>query len=925
MKRIAKAVHLFSIAGILLAFAGIAHAQEKDAQYEKVVTIEGITEYRFKNGLRFLSYPDPSSPAVTVNMTVLVGSRHEGYGETGMAHLLEHMLFKGSKLYPTGEALDKAMQAHGVDKEFYNATTWTDRTNYYESFPAKDENLQFALEAEADRLVNSFVRREDLVKEMTVVRNEFEIGENRPASILSQRMMAAAFEWHNYGKSTIGNRADIERVPIERLQAFYKKYYQVDNVVLIVAGKFDEKKALEHVGKYFGKLKAPTRVLGQTYTEEPPQDGERSVILRRVGEVPVVGLMYHIPATSHEDHPPVEILSMVLGATPSGRLYKSLVQDKKKATAISYDATSWFDPGILELTANVNDKATPEEVRDLMVAEVEKFADRPASADEVKRAVRKYLAVREQHLTKSTTTALEVSEWVGAGDWRLLFIHRDRVAKVTPADVNRVAQKYLRQSNRTVGMFIPTKESQRTPIPETPDIDKLVKNFKGGKGVAQGEVFDATPANIEKRVQRFQLASGLKVAFFPKKTRGENIVGTLTLHFGNEKSLLGKGTVAGFVGSMLTRGTKKFTRLEIQDELDILKSSLSASSSLGTLSVGWESKREMHGDLMKLLHEILREPTFPEAELEILKQNRKQGIQQTMGDPQGMAFNSLTRQLNPHPKTSIHYVATFNESLERIERVKRDDVVKIYKEQINGSVGELAIVGDFDMDATKTQLEAIFADWKSEVPFVRIPSVLVEGVKGAKQSINTPDKENAVYGAALKFAMNDMAPDYPALELGNLILGGSFTSRLMDRLRQKEGWSYGCGSQLSVSSRDKVSQFLMYAFCKPDVIDKLDKGVLEELDKLIKSGITEEELKLAQKSYLEELKIERGKDDSLADMLRSGLYLNRTFDFVVDMERKVAAVTVKDVNLALATHISSGRLVVVRAGDFGKKAAPEKK
>ncbi len=341
MNRFAKAVQFFTLGWAALALvcsANLSQAQQKDASYEKVVTIEGITEYRFKNGLRFLSYPDASSPTVTVNMTVLVGSRHEGYGETGMAHLLEHMLFKGSKLYPTAEALDKAMQAHGVDKRNYNATTWVDRTNYYESFPASDENLDFALRMEADRLLTAFIRREDLTKEMTVVRQEFENGENNPSAILNQRMMAAAYEWHNYGKSTIGNRADIERVPMERLHAFYKKYYQVDNIVLIVAGKFDEAKALAHVSKYFGVLKAPNRVLDQTYTEEPAQDGERSVILRRVGKVPMVGLIYHIPAASHEDNPATEILSMVLGESPSGRLYKALVE-KKKATSVDYDVT----------------------------------------------------------------------------------------------------------------------------------------------------------------------------------------------------------------------------------------------------------------------------------------------------------------------------------------------------------------------------------------------------------------------------------------------------------------------------------------------------------------------------------------------------------------------------------------------------------
>ncbi|MBI1830952.1 MAG: insulinase family protein [Planctomycetes bacterium] len=915
MNRFAKAVQTFTFLWIVPAFLAFAPAA-RSQEYEKVVKIEGITEYKFKNGLRFLSYPDSSSPTITVNMTVLVGSRHEGYGETGMAHLLEHMLFKGCKLYPTSQAMDAAMQGHGaVD---YNATTWTDRTNYYETLPASDKTLKFALELEADRLLTSFIRREDLVKEMTVVRNEFEIGENRPSGILNQRMMAVAFEWHNYGKSTIGNRADIERVPVERLHDFYKKYYQIDNVVLIVAGKFDEKKALEHVNQYFGKLKAPNRVLEATYTEEPAQDGERSVVLRRVGKTALVGLMYHIPATAHEDHPAVEVLSMALGATPSGRLYKALV-DKGKATAVGFDATAWFDPGILELTATVADGTKPEAVRDIMIAETEKLADRPISKEEATRAVRKYLAIREQRLAKSTTTATEISEWVGAGDWRLLFIHRDRVAKVTADDVNRVAKKYLKQSNRTVGMFIPTSESDRTPIPETPNIAKLVRDFKGGKAVSEGEVFDATPANIEKRVQRFTLSNGLKVAFFPKKTRGDTIVGSITLRFGNEKSLLGKGTPAGFVGSMMMRGTKKLNRLEIQDELDIVKSKLAVSSGAGVLSVGWESKREMHGELLKLMHQVLREPTFPEAELDVIKQNAKQSIEETMVDPQGLASNTLTRTLNPHPKDSIHYTPTFAEALARLAQVQRDDVVKIYREQIGAAHGEIAVVGDFDPEATKKQLEAIFADWKSNVPYQRIPSVLAAGVKASTQSINTPDKENAVYAAGMQFPMIDTAPDYPALELGNYILGGSFTSRLMDRLRQKEGWSYGCGSQLSVGSKDKVSQFLMYAFCNPEVIDKVDKGAIEELNKLLKSGITEDELKLARTSYLEEMKVDRGKDGSLASTLREGLFLNRTLAYQADLEKKIAALTVADVNRAMAARLSSGRLVIVRAGDFNKK------
>ena len=240
-----------SFIALCIAVGGASLTLAQAAPPQKLASVEGITEYRLDNGLRVLLFPDPSRPKVTVNLTVFAGSRHEGYGETGMAHLLEHMVFKGT---PNHSDIPKALKEHGAQ---FNGTTWFDRTNYFETLTATDENLDFALKLEADRLVNSFIKGSDLATEMTVVRNEFEQGENSPENVLEQRMMAVAYEWHNYGKSTIGNRSDIERVPIERLQGFYRKHYRPDNALLVVAGKFDEKKALDLITRYFGALKRP--------------------------------------------------------------------------------------------------------------------------------------------------------------------------------------------------------------------------------------------------------------------------------------------------------------------------------------------------------------------------------------------------------------------------------------------------------------------------------------------------------------------------------------------------------------------------------------------------------------------------------------------------------------------------------------------
>ena len=328
-------------------FASLALLAALAAAQTKITAVEGITQYRLDNGMMVLLFPDKSAPKVTVNITYMVGSRHEGYGETGMAHLLEHMVFKGTT--HRGD-IKLELADHGATD--WNGTTSYDRTNYYETLQAGDANLRWALEMEADRMINSRIAKSDLDSEMTVVRSEFEMGENSPTRVLIERALSTAYLWHGYGRSTIGSRSDIEKVPIEKLQAFYHNYYQPDNAMLVVAGNFDESKTLAMIQTVFGAIPKPARKLSETYTEEPTQDGEREVDLRRTGDFQALTAVYHIPAGANPDFAALEVLQEVLSTPPSGRLYKALV-DSKKAVSESGDAWQLHDPGILFFLAQV--------------------------------------------------------------------------------------------------------------------------------------------------------------------------------------------------------------------------------------------------------------------------------------------------------------------------------------------------------------------------------------------------------------------------------------------------------------------------------------------------------------------------------------------------------------------------------------------
>ncbi|PUB25033.1 putative Zn-dependent peptidase, partial [Elizabethkingia sp. YR214] len=337
--------------------AVVTYAQAQ--QIPKFATnIEGVKQYTMNNGMKVLLIPDASQSNVIVNIVYNVGSKNEGYGEKGMAHLLEHMLFKSTK--KLGD-IKKMLSDKGGDA---NGTTWYDRTNYYEVFPSNEENLRWALEMEADRMINATILQSDLDKEFSVVRNEFEIGENSPEGVLQERILSTAYLWHNYGNSTIGSKEDIERVKADRLRKFYEKYYQPDNATLVVAGKFDEPKLLQYIGQYFGSIPKPARVLDKTYTLEPAQDGERFVELKRAGDSKVFGAVYHTVPYADKDYAALDALSEILTSDPSGYLYKSLVDTHKIASIYSYQQTL-RDASFMYFGVNIpndNDIKTTENV-----------------------------------------------------------------------------------------------------------------------------------------------------------------------------------------------------------------------------------------------------------------------------------------------------------------------------------------------------------------------------------------------------------------------------------------------------------------------------------------------------------------------------------------------------------------------------------
>jgi zinc protease len=895
-----------------IAAAASALAAPASTLPTQVREVEGVHEYRLANGLQVLLIPDASKPTVTVNVTYRVGSRMEGYGETGMAHLLEHLMFKSTKNIPNvGAELSK----RGME---FNGSTNADRTNYHETFPADPVQVAWALRTEAERMTHANVIKKDLDTEMTVVRNEMESGENSPFRILIEKTNAAAYQWHAYGKDTIGARSDVENVNIPHLQAFYRKYYQPDNATLIVAGAFDPKVVLAEITKDFSPLPKPARVIEPGYTVEPVQDGERQVTLRRVGGEQDLYVTYHIPSMASPEMPAFEIIAVALGDTPNGRLYKRLVATGK-ATAAFAGADQNADPGQFAAGLRLKKDDDLETAQKILLDTVEGLKSEPITAEELKRTQLQLDKQFDQVLADPEQLCVTLSEYIAGGDWRLLFLDRDRVDAATLEQVNAAAAKWIKSSNRTLGRFIPTDAPDRTPLATRSDVAAALAIFKPKAAVAAGENFDSAPANLDKRSQVITLPNGLKLALLPKKTKGETVEVNLALHFGALDNLRGLRTAGGFVAPMLGTGTTTKTRAQLADAFDALKTDWTVTGTAGGANATLTTKRDTLLPALDLLAEVLRKPAFNADEFEQLRRQTIQGLDKAQDDPGSNASLALNRALQHWPADDPRYAAEFSESVADAKAAKVEDTAAFWRTHWGADHADMAVVGDFDPAQVKATVTRLLGDWKSPVAYKRLDNPASD-VLGKRLVTPLKDKANAFVIGQLPLKLQDTDADYPALMLATHVLGGGgFDSRLLTRLRQKEGISYGVGAGINASAFEPAGKLQFYAIYAPQNRSKMEAGFDEEIARVVKDGITADELATAKKAMQAERATSRTNDAGVAGGWSARLEAGRTWAFSADQDAKIAALTLEQVNAAMRKWIVPGSIDWSTAGTFEEK------
>lgn len=878
--------------------------------------VEDVQSYRLSNGLQLLLLPDDSKSVTSVYLTYFVGARDELYGDSGSAHLLEHMMFLGTPKVPQprDEFRKRGMQ--------YNATTLDDSTSFFASFAANAQSLDWLLMMEADRMANASVSPESLSKEMNVVRNELERGENAATNLLFQRMQALAYRYHKYREPVIGNRSDIEQVDLDHLRSLYRRFYRPDNAVLVVAGNFDKAKVKRAVAQYFGALPENATPIERRNSLEPAQDGERSVTLRRPGELPFVASQYHIPSCLHPDHPALQVLSYLLSNGGDGRLQKQLVENKLALNGSAY-ASCNVDPSLFTVGLTLPKDAKLPEIEDKLNTLLEKDLVASVSDAEIERAKAAYVSRFHNSLSNVTVLASLLGGAARLGDWRNLYVRRDRLQAVSSNDVRRVARQYFQPANRTSGRFIPSDAADKVEISQAADITALTENYVGKGAASAGEKFEPSVANMEKRVRVGQFANGLKYALLPRKSHANKVLGTLNVRWGDAKTTFGQEFVGDLMATQLGKATTRRDKIALSSEADRLQSGWRITTTAQDVAVGFSSEKDKIESVLDLIAEVLREPVFVAKEFEVAKNRAVESVAARIRstDPAVLADRAINRHFAiPAPRGDLRYTYTDEEALEEWRKLNFADIENYYRANYGVSQGEIVIVGDFDPDVLQAALSKRFGTWQASPQYQHLDQPFLNPAPLYKR-IQTADRANAVYTARLNLPIGEQHPDRLALSMANALLGGSDKARLSNRIRTQEGLSYGIYSNISLGWLDNWGTWTINGSFAPENRAKVEAMVREEIDLARSKGFSQSELDNEKEGLLRNLRAALANENTqigmLQNLLRFGLPLKRAENDIAAVE----ALTLQQVNAALRLYLDPARLSVVVAGDFAKAEA----
>ena len=870
--------------------------------FSHVRTVGGIDEYTLdSNGLRVLLLPQKSVPVVTFMITYHVGSRNEVTGTTGATHLLEHLMFKGTEKYnrSKGTGFDQLLERVGAET---NATTWLDRTNYFATVPSNA--LPLLVEVEADRMRNLTLAEEDRKPEMTVVRNEFERGENDPRSALEKELWASAFMAHPYHHDTIGWRSDIERVPITKLRAFYDTFYWPNNATATLIGDFEPGAALALIREKYGVIPKAPHPFPEVYTEEPEQTAQRRVGIRRAGELGVVSIAHKICRATDADWPAVEVLGAVLASGKTSRLYRILT-DKNLTTEVSASSGFNRDPSLHTIVAELADGAKHADVEKRIAASIAAVKKDGVTASEVQNAVAGLLAERAFERDGTFALASMINECIAVGDWTLFTTLDDKFRAVTPADVQRVAKKYFLDKRSVVGWFEPGEDKSDEEAAPAPIEEKFAQKEVLPPKPPEKELDAPASTNLAAQVAREDIA-GADVLVC--KTGVKDIV---TFHgsLPAGESAAKNRTLAVLAAGMLDLGTTKRGEFEIAELLEKAGAHMDFHANNDTVEFTGKCITKDLPLVLELLVEQLRHPAFRPAEFEKLKKQFSSELQMTLEDTTQQAAVAFSQVAFPagHPNRRD----SIADQITAITTAKLAEVKAFHTANYSTNRLHLVIVGDADAAVVKQSLAKHFAGWNSMQP--KRPDIEKSVPAAGEKLVNIPDKTSVSVLIGQPNGLRVADPDWLPLRLATDVLGKGFTSRLVGTVRDREGLTYGIGAT-TAGDTFADGAWLVKATFSPALLEKGISSSMREITSWHKTGLTADELAYRKSAAAGQFAVEMETTEGLSEQLLHCVERGFPLSWLDELPGKIRALTLEQVNGAIQKHLDPARMVTVKAG-----------
>lgn len=882
-------------------------SQEKHYGFEYVKESGGIKEYKMtSNNLRVLLKKDKSAPVATFMVTYEVGSRNEAIGYTGSTHLLEHLMFKGSRKFNTtkGNSVFQTLQSLGARM---NATTWLDRTNYFAVLPS--EHLESLIEIEADRMRNAWIKEEDRQSEMTVVRNEFERGQNSPSGVLDEHIWATAYHAHPYHHSTIGWKEDIENVSIERLKEFYDTFYWPNNATAIAIGDFEEKDALAMIKKHFGKIRKSTKPIPEVYTAEPEQEGIRTVTLKRAGQQGIVGVAHKTPSATNKDAAAFMVLSSILSSGKNSRFYKNIT-DKGLTTSIYIWDSLFKDPGLFTVYANLSPDVKHKTVESLIIQEYEKIKTDGVTEAEVKKAQAQLVAAMKFSQDGSYAIASGLNEAIASGDWTLYTTYSEKIKNVTKEDVQRVVVEYFKEDLSTVGYFIPKNKGAQgeRAITNAKELEKIKKKYITG----------AEEESLSSKIVQSEPISGVRLFSLE---RGSGVVTMQGSFLGGDVYSNENRRVSDMVASMLDQGTKNMSKFEISEKLESVGARLNFFN--GQARVGFSGKflEEDTEMVFEIMADQIKNPLFSEQELEKVKKRAIAGYKRSKESTRGNAMNNMLEAF--YGKDHQNSPTNPDQAIEDIKNITAQNLEEYHRKNYGTGSMVIVVVGDIKHQELEKMVKEGFGGWKKS-PLNTKQEERVASKKAGKVYLTMQDKTSTDFLVGTALEIDRYHPDYLPLYLGTHTLGGNFSARLMQTVRVKEGLTYGINSSLSGFGNGNDGYWMVGGTFAPQLLSKGESSTLREIKLWLDKGITQKELDVTKSTLTGGFQVGFDTTGGLASGILSAVVTHNSLEYLDSYPEQVKKITLDQVNEAIKKYITLDGLYRVAAGSIDQDGNPLK-